>query len=346
MGGGTSKPQPPPQQDNSQDTRNSQSNGNQHRIVDQSRGAAVFQWNWASFGGGISSVIICVALILLLLYLLRKNRRTNRRARRSELHEMLLLTGRVVPGRSTRGPYQSGVYPPSSGYPGTALGHSGAPAGGWSEPPPPYSAVCPSCPGTAAAARQPASPAPTTAPAAATSPAVAASPIGNGGYGQSGLGLVLGPNGTVLQTVSGLPQLQGLPSVASGGHAGSSFQAIGGPVAYGASAFPAIAGPQQLQLLQCPPQRASRSSEWTTRIREVSPVRIREVSPVRTRVSYVDSRPREREYVPPSIIRTPRSDRRSVGTGISRSNSMRSVASEQETGIRGYVDRSSEGMEE
>ena len=273
---------------------------------------------------------------------------------------MLLLTGRANPGRSTRGPFQSGIYPPSSGYPGTALGHSGAPAGNWSEPPPPYSA-CVSCPGSSAArpsaAGSSASAVPAAPATAPPAPAVTIPPANASGYGQPGLGLVLGPNGTVLQTISGMPHIQGLPAIASSGVPGSTFHgmsALGGPIAFGASSIPAISGPQQLQLLQYPSQRASRSSEWTTRIREVSPVRvrehspvrIREVSPVRTRVSYVDSRPREREFVPPSIIRTPRSDRRSVGTGISRSNSMRSVASNQETGIRGYVDRSSEGFEE
>ena len=268
---------------------------------------------------------------------------------------MLLLTGRVAPGRSTRGPYQSGLYPPSSGYPGTALGHSGAPAGGWSDPPPPYSA-CASCPGSSAArpSGSPASASPAAPATAPAAPAVTVSPANASGYGQPGLGLVFGPNG-VVQTISGMPHVQGLPAITSSG-SGSTFHgmsALGGPIAFSASALPAIAGPQQLQLLQYPSQRSSRSSEWSTRIREVSPVRvresspvrIREISPVRTRVSYVD-RPRERECVPPSIIRTPRSDRSFVGTGISRSNSMRSVASNQETGIRGYVDRSSEGFEE
>ena len=121
------------QQPSRQDTRNSQSN--QNRIVDQSGATAMFQWNWASFGGGITTVLICLVLCLLLCFFIRKNNRANSRARRSELHEILLLTGRGHHVGSRRH-LQSGVYPPSSGYPGTAFGHCGRP----NEPPPPYSA--------------------------------------------------------------------------------------------------------------------------------------------------------------------------------------------------------------
>ena len=73
------------------------------------------------------------------------------------------------------------------------------------------------------------------------------------------------------------------------------------------------------------------------------------VSPVRSRVTYVDQ-PRERERdreMPPPIIRTPKVERRSVGSGISRSGSVRSMQStSSDTGIRGYINRSSEGFEE
>ena len=48
----------------------------------------------ASFGGGITTVLICLVLCLLLCFFIRKNNRANSRARRSELHEILLLTGR------------------------------------------------------------------------------------------------------------------------------------------------------------------------------------------------------------------------------------------------------------
>ena len=79
--------------------------------------------------------------------------------------------------------------------------------------------------------------------------------------------------------------------------------------------MPALAGPQLLVNYQQP---MSSSGEWTSRIREVSPVR--------SRVTYVDQlRERERERdgkMPPPIIRTPRVERRSVGSGISRSGSV------------------------
>ena len=267
----------------------------------------MFQWNWASFGSGITTVILCLALCLLLCFFLRKNNRANSRARRSEV-----LTGR---GHhvSTRQQCQSGIYPPSSGYPGTAFGHSGR----GNEPPPPYSAVAQtasSCPSTSA-------------------PAI---PVSTGF-----LGVTYNP-ATGVTLHSGVPQLgwQNGPSVSS---------VPGGAAFSGAASMPALAGPQ-LQLVAYPGQPLSLQSpsgNWSSRIREVSPVRsqFREVSPVRSRVTYVDM-PRERD-LPPPIIRTPRVDRRSVGTGVSRSGSVRSVRSEtSETGIRGFVNRSSEGFEE
>ena len=57
MGGSSSKPQPA--------TKNMQANHNQ--ILDQSRDStALFQFNWASFGGGASSVIIILGLLVVL----------------------------------------------------------------------------------------------------------------------------------------------------------------------------------------------------------------------------------------------------------------------------------------
>ena len=69
--------------------------------------------------------------------------------------------------------------------------------------------------------------------------------------------------------------------------------------------MPALAGPQLFVNYQQP---MSSSGEWTSRIREVSPVR--------SRVTYVDQlRERERDErerdgkMPPPIIRTPRVER-------------------------------------
>ena len=77
------------------------------------------QFNWASFGSGISSVFI----ILLLCFCYRKNKRANRKARKAELHEIISLASRdcyVSSSRDSLG--QTGIYPPSSGHPGPCPG--------------------------------------------------------------------------------------------------------------------------------------------------------------------------------------------------------------------------------
>ena len=59
MGSSESSQQPPV-------NHNSQSNGNSFRNIDQSTGAAWLQFNWASFGGGISTIlVICVLIVAL-----------------------------------------------------------------------------------------------------------------------------------------------------------------------------------------------------------------------------------------------------------------------------------------
>ena len=208
------------QQPSRQDTRNSQSN--QNRIVDQSGATAMFQWNWASFGGGITTVLICLVLCLLLCFFIRKNNRANSRARRSELHEILLLTGRGHHVNSRRH-LQSGFYPPSAGYPGTPLGHSGRP----NEPPPPYSAVQPSVPATNAI--NAGTGLPIGQPMSASFPGFQ--------------GVTYNPSSGVTIHPSGLPQLSWAAN-------GSTVSVPAGLQSFqGASSLPAIAGPQLLVCL-------------------------------------------------------------------------------------------------
>ena len=100
-----------------QDTKQSQANDNQ--IIDQSVGAAFMQFNWASIGSDISSVFITSALLLLLCFCYHKNKCANRKAQKAELHETISLASRgCYVSTSQDSPGQTGIYPPSSGYPG------------------------------------------------------------------------------------------------------------------------------------------------------------------------------------------------------------------------------------
>ena len=113
MGSSESTPQQPPV------NHNAQSNGNEFRNIDQSTGAAWLQFNWASFGGGISTVIIICVLLVALWIALKYNRKANKKARRAELHELLLLSSRhhrIYDQQSSKEPSQP--VRPSSGYPG------------------------------------------------------------------------------------------------------------------------------------------------------------------------------------------------------------------------------------
>ena len=93
----------------SQNTKQSQANHN--RIVDQSAGAAFMQFNWASFGLGVSSILI-IAIVLVFLYVCyRHNKRANKKAHRAELHELVMLATRNGPHRSTK------LSPPTAEYP-------------------------------------------------------------------------------------------------------------------------------------------------------------------------------------------------------------------------------------
>ena len=87
MGSSESSQQPPVNQ-------NRQSNGNNFKNIDQSTGAAWLQFNWASFGGGISTIVIICVLLVALWIALKYNRKANKKARRAELHELLLLSSR------------------------------------------------------------------------------------------------------------------------------------------------------------------------------------------------------------------------------------------------------------
>ena len=112
MGSSESSQQPPVNQ-------NRQSNGNSFRNIDQSTGAAWLQFNWASFGGGISTILVICVLIVALWVALRYNRKANKKARRAELHELLLLSARhhrIYDNNNKDQPPPA--IRPSSGYPG------------------------------------------------------------------------------------------------------------------------------------------------------------------------------------------------------------------------------------
>ena len=94
--------------------RNENKQSNNNKNIDQSTGAAWLQFNWASFGSGISSILVILALLVLLFVCYKKNKRATRKARRAEMHELFTLASR---GRrhSNSAPSPSTT---SSGYPG------------------------------------------------------------------------------------------------------------------------------------------------------------------------------------------------------------------------------------
>lgn len=100
-----------------------QSQANHNNILDQDNNALV-QFNWASFGGGATTVIVFIALCIALLCCWRYNRRANRKLWKAELHEVVALTRQGgsggFPGTHVN-TGQSGLYPgagpPSLGQP-------------------------------------------------------------------------------------------------------------------------------------------------------------------------------------------------------------------------------------
>ena len=97
-----------------QQQRNENRQSNNNKNIDQSTGAAWLQFNWASFGSGISSILVILALLVLLFVCYKKNKRATRKARRAEMHEMFTLASRGH-RQSTSTPSPSAT---SSGYPG------------------------------------------------------------------------------------------------------------------------------------------------------------------------------------------------------------------------------------
>ena len=116
MGGGGSKPRPAA----AQNTHQRQANNN--RIIDQSKDSnALLQFNWASFGSGMSSIIIIGALIVLLLYCWRQNKKANKKANKAQLHEFAAIVGHSpAPYHdSAPAPWPATQYPGGGGYPGS-----------------------------------------------------------------------------------------------------------------------------------------------------------------------------------------------------------------------------------
>ena len=118
MGGGSSREAPSPDQSSKNDQRN------HNRVIDQSTGAAWFQLNWASFGGGVSSILIITVLVILLYICWRNNKRANHKARKAELHELATIMGR----RGFSAPHRNSTPPPRPPpYPGLSRGFPGSP---------------------------------------------------------------------------------------------------------------------------------------------------------------------------------------------------------------------------
>ena len=119
MGGKSSREvAPAPDQSSQNDQRN------RNQLIDQSTGAAWFQLNWASFGGGVSSILIITVLVILLYVCWRNNKRANHKARKAELHELATIMGR----RGYRAPARDSSPPPRPPpYPGLSRGYPGAP---------------------------------------------------------------------------------------------------------------------------------------------------------------------------------------------------------------------------
>ena len=119
MGGGGSKPTPI--------QATSQKQANHNRVIDQSRDSnSLLQFNWASFGSGVSSVTIIGILLVLLFFCWRYNKRANRKQHEAQLHEFAAITGHG-PRQNSAPPPPRGNYPGGGGYPGSPPpGYSGA----------------------------------------------------------------------------------------------------------------------------------------------------------------------------------------------------------------------------
>ena len=148
MGGGGSKPRPI--------QATSQKQANHNKVIDQSRDSnSLLQFNWASFGSGVSSVTIIGVLLVLLFFCWRYNKRANRKQHEAQLHEFAAITGHGPPpgaSRSSRNRYRDrDSYPGGSGYPGNPppSGYSNGP-GFPGSPPPGYSGYSGAAPFTAA----------------------------------------------------------------------------------------------------------------------------------------------------------------------------------------------------
>jgi len=118
MGGGGSKPRPI--------QATSQKQANHNKVIDQSRDSnSLLQFNWASFGSGVSSVTIIGVLLVLLFFCWRYNKRANRKQHEAQLHDRYR---------------DRDSYPGGSGYPGNPppSGYSNGP-GFPGSPPPGYS---------------------------------------------------------------------------------------------------------------------------------------------------------------------------------------------------------------
>ena len=77
------------------------------------------QFNWASFGSGVSSILIIFVLLVFLYICYRRNKRANKKARRAELHELVMLASRNGPHRTTKSEAPSAEYPASIHSPKT-----------------------------------------------------------------------------------------------------------------------------------------------------------------------------------------------------------------------------------
>ena len=81
------------------------------------------QFNWASFGSGMSSIIVIGALIVLLLFCWRQNKKANKKTHNAQLHEFAAIVGHgggTVPYHDSAPPPRPTVqYPGQSGYLGS-----------------------------------------------------------------------------------------------------------------------------------------------------------------------------------------------------------------------------------
>ena len=77
------------------------------------------QFIWASFGSGVSSILIICVLLVFLYVCYQRNKRANKKARRAELHELVMLATRNGPHRNTKSEPASAEYPSSIHSPKT-----------------------------------------------------------------------------------------------------------------------------------------------------------------------------------------------------------------------------------